>query len=298
MEKIETLQDIKLKIEEIKNSDFKIEDFNLYGENHKICTLLRNTQICINAISRIDDISEETKKELYIVLNQLMKSKLKKLNTNFNEQILDNMISTYHRGYIFYPMDIFVVDDAVFHKEGKYDDFGSIYKIRIFMFQNMKPYYDAFSIDFTLSDYNFISLDKKEPLTTEEDIYTSKFISDSINILYNKNITKPMYELNTENTFYGYAGLTSGKVSGINIYINEKFDDIGRSLKAKNECDVKLCIQNGEEITLYYIHQSFKDNKPIWEVIKTNSEIWKLTDEVLKLENKYANKVLTKKAND
>ena len=85
MGKIETLQDIKLKIEEIKNSDFKIEDFNFYGENHKICILLRNAQICINAISRIDDISEETKKELYIVLNQLMKSKLKKLNTNFDQ---------------------------------------------------------------------------------------------------------------------------------------------------------------------------------------------------------------------
>ena len=63
MGEIETLQDIKLKIEEIKNSDFKIEDFNFYGENHKICILLRNAQTCINAISRIDDISEETKKE-------------------------------------------------------------------------------------------------------------------------------------------------------------------------------------------------------------------------------------------
>lgn len=63
MDKIETLQDIKVKIEELKNSDFKIEDFNLYGKNHKISALLRSAQICINSISRIDNISKETKKD-------------------------------------------------------------------------------------------------------------------------------------------------------------------------------------------------------------------------------------------
>ena len=40
MGKIEILQDIKLKIEEIKNSNFKIEDFNFYGKNHKISVYL------------------------------------------------------------------------------------------------------------------------------------------------------------------------------------------------------------------------------------------------------------------
>ena len=300
MGKIETLQDIKLKIEEIKNSDFKIEDFNFYGENHKICILLRNAQTCINAISRIDDISEETKKELYIVLNQLMKSKLKKLNTNFNEQILDNMISTYHRGYIIYPMDIFVVDDAVFHKEGVYDDFGSIYRIRTFMFQNMKPYYDVLDMEFILNNFDFYRDFGRKPLTKDDHIYTSDFISNSINSIYGEEITKPLYKLNDDKTLYGYKGINV--IGGINIYLNMQFNDIGRSLKSGNDCDIKLCIKKDDDITLYYIHQSFKDNKPIWEVIRTNSEIWKLTDEVLKLENKYANKyankVLTKKAND
>ena len=88
-----------------------------------------------------------------------MKSKLKKLNTNFNEQILDNMISTYHRGYIIYPMDIFVVDDAVFHKEGVYDDFGSIYRIRTFMFQNMKPYYELILFTSKTKEYSNPVLD-------------------------------------------------------------------------------------------------------------------------------------------
>ena len=104
-----------------------------------------------------------------------------------------------------------------------------------------------------------------------------------------------MYELNTNKISYGYNRLTNGKVSGINAYINMKFDDIGRSLKSKNECNIKLCIQNGDDLTLYYIHQSFKDDKSIWNVVKTNNEVWKLTEEALKLENKSTNVTLIKK---
>lgn len=289
--KTNTIEDIKEKIEAIRTSDFQIEDFNFYGRNHKISVLLRSDQICVNSISNIDDIHKEDKTKLYKQLDEIIKGKIKYLNPNFTEDILDNMTSTYKRGYTIYPMDILVLDDAVFHKEGEYNDFSSIYKIKTFMFQNMKPYYDAFGIDFTLRDFSPFS---KKKLTTEEDIYTSKFISENINSITNKNITKPLYELNTENTFYRHGGLTSGDESNANIYINMKFDDIGRSIKEQNECDIKICIQSEEDIILYYIHQSFEDNKPVWNVVKTNNEIWKLTEEALKLENKNTNKVYKK----
>lgn len=55
-----------------------------------------------------------------------------------------------------------------------------------------------------------------------------------------------------------------------------------------------MCIQNGEDIILYYIHQSFKDNKPIWEVTNINNNNWKLTDEALKSNDKCPNKTLSK----
>lgn len=286
---MKTLSDIKEKIEEIKNSDFKIGKIEYYDGNHKVSNLLRSALICCNAIGGIDNISKEESTELHGELDEVMKSKLKGLNPNFSDETLNNMINTYKRGYIIYPMDIFVVDDAVFHKEGVFDDFDSIYEIKTFMFENMKPYYSVSDMYFTLDDFDFFSTQQKESLTKEDDIYTSKFISDSINSIYKANITKPLYALNTDTVFYGYNGLASGKVHGVNVYINMKFDDIGRSLKAKNECDIKLCIQNGDDIILYYVHQSFKDNEPVWGVVKTNSEVWKLTEEVLKLENKCAN---------
>ena len=122
-------------------------------------------------------------------------------------------------------------------------------KIRTFIFQNMKPYYDVLDMKFILNNFDFYRDFRKKQLTKDDYIYKADFIGHSINSIYGEKITKQLYKLN-------------------------------------------------DDKTLYYIHQSFKDNKPIWEVIKTNSEIWKLTDEVLKLENKYANKVLKKKAND
>ena len=277
-----------------KNSEFKIEDFNLYGENHKICTLLRDAQICNNAISRIDDISDEGKKELYKILDELMKSKFKKLNPSFSEEVLNNMTNAYKRNFICYPMNILVVDDAVFHKEGVYDDFGSIYKIRTLMFKYMKTYYDVLDVEFILNNFNLFRDFGRKLLTKDDYIYTSDFISDSINSIYGEKITNPLYKKNDDKNSYVSKGIDI--IGKVNIYLNMKFDDIGRSIKEKNECDIKLCIKKDDDITLYYIYQSFKDNKPIWEVIKTNSEIWKLTDEVLKLENKYANKVLTKKS--
>lgn len=282
---MKTLSEIKEKIAEIKISDFKIEEIAFYDENHKVSKLLRSALICSNGIGCIDNISEEEKKELYNELDEVMKSKLRELNPNFSEETLNNMISTYKRGYVIYPMDIFVVDDAVFHKEGVYDDFGSIYKIRTFMFEGMKPYYGVSNMYFTLDDFDFLSTQRKDQLTIEETIYTSKFISDSINSIYNGNITKPIYELNTDTTFYGYSGLVGGKIGGINVYINMKFNDIGRSLKAKCECDIKLCIQNGDELILYYVHQFFNGSEPVWSVVKTNNDVWRLTEEVLKYKN-------------
>ncbi len=293
---MKTLSDIKEKIAEIKNSDFKVGEFEYYDENHKICNLLRSALICCNAIGCIDNISKEEIMELEKELDEVMKNKLKALNPNFSELILNNMISTYKRGYIIYPMDILVIDDAVFHKEGVYDDFGNIYKVRTFMFEGMKPYYNISDMYFILDDFDLLVFQNKERLTIEDDKYTSKFISDNINSIYKENITKPLYELNTDTVYYGYNGLVSGEIGGINVYINMKFADIGRSLKAKSECDIKLCIQNKDDIKLYYVHQSFKDGEPVWSVVKTNNEVWRLTEEALKFENNATYKLTRKKS--
>lgn len=296
---MQTLSDVKKKINEIKNSDFKIREIDYYNGKQKVCNLLRSALICCNAISSIANISEVREAELYKELDEVMKNKIKALNSNFSEEILNNMVCAYKRGYIIYPMDIFVIDDAVFHKEGKFNDFDDIYEIQTFMFEDLKPYYNISDIAFTLDDE-----DEEDFLTQKEveeekkdDIFTSKFISNNINSIYKENITVPLCELNTATTLYGHKGLVSREIGRENIYINMKFDDIKKSLKKGNECDIKICIQNKEELTLYYVHQSFKDNKPVWCVVKTSSEVWRLTDEILKFENKCVDNIykLTKK---
>ena len=73
-----------------------------------------------------------------------------------------------------------------------------------------------------------------------------------------------------------------------------------KSLKEKSECDIKLCIQNDDDIVLYYIHQSFIGDEPIWSVIKENRDVWRLSEEVLKLKRDSINTAhqLVKKPNE
>ena len=89
-------------------------------------------------------------------LEEIMKSKLKEIYPDFDEELLNKILYGYKRGYIVYPMDVFVIDDAVFHKETIYDDFGFIHEIKTFMFHGMEPYYDIFSEYFTLDEDDFI----------------------------------------------------------------------------------------------------------------------------------------------
>jgi len=184
--------------------------------------------LCFNNICDINDISKEERNVLSEELDIIMKNKLKNLNPDFSEDVLSNMIALYSRGYVKFPMDILVVDDAVFQKEGTFNEFGEIYKIKTFMFEGSAPYYDIYDIFFT---YN-IDLDNifayEDYLTREDAMFTFKFISDYINSIYGKNITKPIYELNKDGFHYGYSGLINGDVHGVNVYINRIHDDIGR----------------------------------------------------------------------
>ena len=149
-------------------------------------------------------------------------------------------------------MDVLVIDDVVFHREGAVDVCAFIDEIQTFMFENMHPYYDVFSIYFTLDDMETSS---KVKFTQEENQYISKFISDAINHIYGKNITRPTYELNSNHVFYGYDGLSCGEVQGVYAYLNCNYFNIGKSIKEEKECDFKLCLQSEEDIILL-LHSS------------------------------------------
>ena len=296
MQKIESINEkiekIKDKIEKIRNSDFQVKDLRFYYENHKMSWLLRQALVCNNAIGSIFNEAKETALELYKELDDVMKSKLRELNPGFDDETLNRMISSYKRGYIVFPMDIFVLDDAVLHKEAIADDFGDIYNIKTFMFEGMRPYYNVEDLAFTSYYVDILSSKDIDVLSREENIYTSKFLSDNINNMFGANIVRPIYELNTDTHKYGYDGLTSGQISGINVYINMNFYDLGKSIKEKRDCDIKVCIQNGEDITIYYVHQLFVNGEPVWNVERTENEVWRLTEEALKFEKSGMNRSL------
>ncbi len=288
-----TLDEIKEEIEEIRNSDFRIGSFNFCGDNIKYSKLLRLALLCFCSICNIQNVSEEEKDALRKKLDTIMKNKLKELNPDFSEEVLSNMIKSYYRGNVKYPMDILVVDDAVFLKEGTYDEFGRIDEIKTFMFDDMKPYYDMCGVFFTF-DVDFDNLfDYQERLTKKEQIFTTKFITNQINFIYGKNIIRPLYELNNCSEYSGIA--REYGCYWINVYINSKHADIGRSLKYQQECDIKFCIQAGDDIILYTVHQSFNGNKPVWSVKFENRNVWRLTEAASKNRKEDSPKLMSKK---
>ncbi len=269
-------------IKKIGNSDFEIKTMQGYWYNgEKYTPLLKEALICYNDICNKEQSKEEQtylKKEL----DKTMKNIFKELNPNFSEETLNNMLDTYKRSRVIYPMDILVIDDVVFNKEAVLDEHSLIYEINVLMC--------AANSYFHISDYEFelyetiVIPDWLNSLPEKKIDNISKFISESINSMYGKNITTLAKELE-KNTNSCY--LTHIVDNRVKTYINMNFYDIVRKIEIqKEECDIKICIQDEDNITLYYVHQHFKDDKPIWDVVKINNEIWKLSEAILKLKNK------------
>ena len=275
---MKTLNDINKQIEIIENGDFNVKET---VDDYKVCSILRNARSCSYSIGMMEDVTEEKKLELSNKLYKIMKEKFKSLNPNFSEETIDNMIASCSQGVIYSPVDIFVVDDAVFYKNEVLDDFGMIFETKTVMPNNIPPYYNVLHPFFTSRVLNPFSPEAQNGLTGAEQMYTSRFISGSINSIYGANITKPICEL----TVYGKE-IVVGEVYGVNAYINMHFDDIGKSIRSKSESDIKLCIQKEDNINLYYIHQTFKDGNPVWNVVRTDNHVWKLSEEILKRNNK------------
>ena len=152
----------------------------------------------------------------------------------------------------------------------------------------MKPYYNVARLCFTYNEDDLL-LSPGISLRKYEEMDISKFISDSINSICEEYITKPLYELNTDEVYYGYKGLTYTQAP-VEVYINMDFDDIATNLKHKKECDIKFCVLRREDVTQYIVHQSFKDKKPVWELVNVNNDVWRLTEAVLKNKDKGTSK--------
>ena len=293
-----SLKNIEKNIEKLKKDDFELKELTntyeiIFDRKIKCCGLLRRALLLIYSISCIEDDLKQEKITLYKKLDDIMKNKLKELNPNFDEVTLNHMISSYNRGIIIFPIDIIVIDKAVFHTEGILDDsLGFIYEINTLMFKYIKnsqnPYHNIFDEDFIFDTEKYvISYDRD--LTMEEFNSTAEFISKQINSICKKNITKPQ---NGE--------LTKGNDKGINVFFNTRLDDIALSIKKKQECDIKFCTQCynddtllSDDITLYIIHQSFNGDIPVWTVTKKDKNVWRLTENVSKNKKESIPKVKT-----
>lgn len=268
-----------------KINNLEIEDFNYYKtqinyEEQYATNLLRKALLYFNKIYLLEDKKKEL--ELENKLSLIIKNKFKELNPFLSEKVLEDMLTCYQRGNICFPLDIYVLHNGVFIKEGIIDDYGEISYTRTLMVEGR--YFNIFNESFLFNDLTIPDFELNE-ISNEKNKEISKFISDSINDVFQEEylmpITKPLYELNSNRCFYGIRGLVSN-VKTLNIYINARYNDIANNIVNKTECDFELYVKDNEDISIYKINQSFKDNKPIWSIKKLDLSMWYLSEEAIK----------------
>ncbi len=268
------IDDFRERLELIKNTDFTVSEVYFQDNIYRRCDLLRSALLYSENKSFLS-MSRKDKDELHNELDSIMKDKFRSLNPSLSEKVLDSMTAIYKQSDIICPMDIMVIDDMVINKEAiLYEGSNNIDKMKTFMFAEAGNYFDVLHEWFTLEAYYY---NKEKDLTEEERNYTARVLSYNINKLFGSDIVKPAYEV----TGSSLHGLTGGDPLAI-ISLNMSFLDYGQRLKGKEDCDFKLFIKKGDDMTIYYIHQSFEDADPLWIVTDTNKEVWTLTDAIIK----------------
>lgn len=279
-----TIEKIKKQLERIKNSDFEINTTYFFCGEEQYCKILKDAWICVNNIDSVNNATKEEKKNLHRKLDAIMMEKYKDINPNFSEKTIKRLINTYYRGIIIFPMDILVIDDEMFRKVGMLDDYGSINSIKVLMAKDKSLYYDVFDEEFSDSDDSFLLNPIFETRGKDDIKNIAKFISDEINRISGYDVAEPTYEIETrEGKSHMHEDSLSRKSYGINIYLNTDFYNIVKILLEKSECEIKMLVQSGEDISLYYLHQSFANDKPSWKIIDVKREVWKLSETILNI---------------
>lgn len=263
-----SVEQVKERLGKIKNADFSVSEVNFYGKVHRRCNLLREALLCYESFYYL----HEKRKEYEEALDDIMEDKFRSLNPNLSEEVIHAMIYSYKRSDIICPMDIMIIDGLVFNKEAVcYEGGRDIQKIKTYMFNEVNGFFDVLNEWFTFEAYHH---NKKNDLTDEEEKYTSDVLSYNINNIFGSNIVKPAYEACSK--LLGYDN------HPVIIGLNMSFLDYGKALRDKEECDLKLCFKDGDDITMYYIHQLFKDAAPVWIVTGNSKEVWTLTEAIEK----------------
>ena len=270
---------IKKEIEKIRTEkfDYEIKEI-LPGIELIISPLLRKVLLLYNDINY--SYKDGEKIELLEILDEIMKNKFLEINPNLNDIVLNQFLAVLKRNSCIYPLDFYVISNAVIFKEMILDDDNPSF-IRTSMLSNNGKYFNVLdNIYFTLQPC--FGSDEEEKKYLEEEKKILSFVVENINNLLNflyKDIRinqsfkfdKPHLELNKN-------------AENLNIYLNKCLYELIFGLILNQELDIELIIQNGDNITLYKIVQKKCMNELNWIILNSNNDVWTLSKSTIEYE--------------
>ena len=271
-------KEIKKEIENIKFEKFNYEKKEIFpGVEVNISSLLRKILILYNKISFLKKDGQSI--ELGKNLDEIVKNKFLNLNSNLNELVLTQILSTLKRSSIIYPLDYYTISNIVVFKEMILNE-SNPYIVKTFVLSNNGHYFNILDdIYFTLKP-EFDNFDYEENSFHKKEIYVSKFISNNINYIlkniYDNVTIKPCYETDP----LRYAGLTRENSNELNIYLNGYFYEILFNIENKKDMNLELVIHDNNNLYLYNIEQRYNGDIPIWKITKSDKKVWILSETV------------------
>ena len=277
-------EEFKKEINSFLDKSFNYQNYLVNGKNILFTKILREYLVIKNKLFKIDN--EQIRKELNTEIDTIMSNKILEVNPLLNTEIINKILQGCTGSYYKYPIDIYLVDNCIFIKQGEVNDKGKISKIKNIIYSN--EYTNIFNeIDFIYDNKNPL----KKNNFDNKDIKVFEFLCKNIN-----NALKDRY--NEDVCMYvdrNYKSIIPTNNFNINIYLDKKYKDISKGVSRREVSDINMLVQDEDCFYKYTFHQK-KDRYIItWILEENNIDVWKLSNNSI---NNNKVKVKTKEKKD
>lgn len=293
MYKYDMYKSLKEQIEKIKEISFEFQYERIDWKEINTLPLLRSFLVLNGDILYLKNKEQEI--ELSNMIDNIIVEKFKELNPNFSDNIFKTILQTFKMAYPVYPIDIYIISNAVFLKRAQLNDHNIPENLDMTLINLPESYHSLYNtMYFSLSnpDLKNISFDLN---SDEIELITQRiknYIKDVLSLYYSQDFINHVFHIGSDEDNYGKNGIFHEYANVKNVFLDRKYSDILKTIIAHHECDIEMIVENKEDFAHFYIHQSFIENELVWYIEKVETPVWCLSEAVLEKNKKVSQKKL------
>lgn len=293
MYKYDMYKTLKEQIEKLEELSFDFQYERIDWKDIHTIPLLRSFLVLNSNILNLNN--EEQQAELVRMIDNIIIEKFKELKPDFSDSHLKTILKIFKMAYPVYPIDIYVVLNAVFLKKARLNDFSVPENLDMALFNIYEPYHPIYNLtyfsssNFDLND-NTIDLNSDEIESITERI--KNYIIDTLSLYYDNDFIVHVFHLGPDEESYGKNRIFHEYANVKNVFLDRGYSDILKAIIERHECDIEMIVENEEDFAHFCIHQVFIENELVWNIEKVDTPVWCLSEAVLEKNKKESQKKL------